>query len=204
MASVSEKLARSMADPGLIRYARNYSDLESLWADCPRAEWLLWMLRRYDRSSRPQLRAFACLCARRFWSRFSDARSRNAVSIAERFAQGEAMSMELQVARDGAKAAAEDLTREGDLVAARFAWLAHATTLERPIDAACECFNRAFENSKLSVGLLGDASGEHKMASHYADQLRLIIGNPLKVQPIVPVKPVSRESRPATNASTGY
>jgi len=51
-------------------------------------------------------RLFACWCARQVWHLMTDERSRNAVEVAERYANGNATDEELAAARDAAWAAA--------------------------------------------------------------------------------------------------
>ncbi len=55
-----------------------------------------------------ELRLFGCWCARQVWHLLTDQRSRNAVEVAERFANGQATKEELAAAGDAAGAAAGD------------------------------------------------------------------------------------------------
>ena len=190
MGSIADMLARKQADPGLVKFAMNYHALTDLWNECPRVEWMLWLLKRVDARPRPQLRAFACWCARKYWSYLSDYRSRKAIEQAEKAAAGKCMAMELQMCREAAAVVAEELAREGDLVASRYAWLAWATTVEMPVDAAQEACRRAIEASTLSVALLGAPAVSASML--YAEQLRRTLGNPFV------------EMRPTLRPPTGF
>ena len=62
---------------------------ESKWLMCQQPRTLV----DYLRSTRPlrserKLRLFACACCRRFWHDLVDERSRRAVEVGERFAEG--------------------------------------------------------------------------------------------------------------------
>jgi hypothetical protein len=63
----------------------------------------------HGRGSRRRWRLFACACCRRIWPAVRDPRSRHAVELAERYADGLAGAEELAAAREGADAAAEEL-----------------------------------------------------------------------------------------------
>jgi hypothetical protein len=81
---------------------------EAEWLGCtdpgPRLEFLR------TRASERKLRLFACACCRRVWYLLTDERSRRAVEVMERYADGAADSEDVYRAVIGAEAVAEALT----------------------------------------------------------------------------------------------
>jgi hypothetical protein len=105
------------------------------------AEWLayddadslrLCLIRRFDDISDRKMHLFACACCRRIWHLLRDDRSRHAVEVTERFADGLATRKELAAAR----AAALIVAREP---------LRHATQegFHRAARAAAQCAQRS-------------------------------------------------------------
>ena len=107
----------------------NCSTMDDVWRRA-KPEWLIWVATRDGVLDDKTLRLFACFCARQIWPLLGDERSRNAVLVAEKFADGDAteddLAAALSAAWDAARAAAWDAARAAAWDAARNAqakWL---------------------------------------------------------------------------------
>jgi hypothetical protein len=136
-------------------FALQYKTMADVWDSCPRVDWMRWIQDRAGpKPSNKKLRLFACWCVRetpladgrKVWDLLTDERSRNAVIVAERHANGDATDAELAAAwaaagaaawaaaGDAAWAAARDAARDAAGDAARAAARAAAWAAAR--DAA--------------------------------------------------------------------
>jgi hypothetical protein len=141
-------------------FAEKYNTMAEVWDACPKADWLLWILRAIDApaNDKGQL-LFSIWCARSTPMHggrttsvlLTDPRSIEALEVAERFAHGNATKEELAAACDAAWDAAR--AAAGDA-----AW-----------DAACDAARDA------AGAAAGDAAGAAQ-----ANQLRKMISNPFK------------------------
>jgi hypothetical protein len=74
---------------------------EQEWLACTDPDGMLKFVRN---PSQRKLRLFACACCRRVWHLLTDERSRSAVEVMERFADGMASELERQAAQEAAQA----------------------------------------------------------------------------------------------------
>jgi len=117
----------------------NCDTMEDVWDKLKRVDWLVWVATKEGVLTDKELRLFACFCARQNWHLLTDERSRNAIEVAERFANGKATKEELKAAYVAAYDAAYDAVAAAfDAVAARAAAVAAyaARVAARVADAA--------------------------------------------------------------------
>src|SRR5271157_1500296 len=79
----------------------NCKNMRDVWATA-KPEWMIWIATREGVLTEKQLRLFAVWCCRQIWHLMTDERSRNAVDVVEKYANGEATEEELSAASDAA------------------------------------------------------------------------------------------------------
>ena len=126
----------------------NCTSMQNVW-DTAKPEWLIWVSTRKGVMSNAQSRKFACWCVRQIWHLLRDERSKNAIEVSERFADGLATADELSAARDAAWNAAWDAAG-----AAGEAWdAARAAARAAAWDVAGEAWAAAWD----AAGAAGEA-----------------------------------------------
>jgi hypothetical protein len=127
------------------------------------------------KASDRKLRLFACACCRRIWHLLADERSRRAVEVAERYADGLISEDECGVCREAAYDAHCDRNGLIDI-----AWTAAAYNAACPphnyVDFAWDCASNAQE-----------ASGSTAASRTQAALLREIVSNPYRHVIIDPI-----------------
>lgn len=140
-------------------FAVTKATMAEVWNTCNRVDWLIWIMQRLGQEpDRKRLRLFACWCVRetpladgrKVWDLLTDERSRNAVVVAERFANGEATDEERDAAWAAAGDAAGDAAWDAAWDAARAAardaaWAAAWAAARAAARAAAGAAARAFQ-----------------------------------------------------------
>lgn len=140
-------------------YARTQKSLAEVWDNCPKLEWLFWMLAKQPNKPEKELRLFAVWCARQVQHLMKDKRSLDALDVAERFALGKASVEELRAARDAARGSAgsADAAARGAADAAWYAAWGSADAARGSADAAWYAAWAAGAAGAAALGAARDA-----------------------------------------------
>jgi hypothetical protein len=164
--------------------------IEVDWLACKNPQRLL--SEQFEGASERKLRLLACACVRDVWHLLSDRRSREAVEVAERYADGLISAGELQSARSAALLAAESLGAGAATAAARTtrarmrgyavdealrhaAWAArnefwHTTPVRQDSDTFLNLCGRTYTGTRAAQ----------------CDLVREVLGNPFRVVALDP------------------
>ncbi len=140
----------------------------------------------HGRASDRKLRLFACACCRHYWHLLNEKPSRNAVLVAERFADGQATPQELEDAGEEAVDAGREGDGTGPVACCHF-----PPDQSYPVEAAKHAAREMIDvmNTGRIVsggGELSDAEWRAELWAE-ADILRDIFGNPSRPAVIDPV-----------------
>ena len=151
--------------------------LKTQWNKCPRPDWMLWALDKIGYRDNRILRLYACACVRgtptskgTVWDLLPDERSKNAVVVAERFAEGKATEEERDAAWAAAGAAAWATAGAAARAAARAA--AGAAAGDAAGDAARAA---AGDAAWAAAGAAAGAAAWDAARAWQADKLRKFI-----------------------------
>jgi hypothetical protein len=150
--------------------------MEELWLlEDMKPDWRQWIAARPGVLTDRELRLFACWCVRQVWHLLQDDRSRNAVVIAERFANGEATTEELRAAADASAAraaASAAYARAAASAAARAAASAYASAAASAAARAADdadAYSRAADASAAASAAAARAAAAAAYSRSAAD-----------------------------------
>jgi hypothetical protein len=162
------------------------------WDACADPHKLLNFLWANGRASRRKMRLFAVACCRRFWRLLTDERSRTAVEVAERCAEGWVTEQEREAAAWGARLAYRDAVAERQVSGFRHPELhAHVTTAAYFAAAEDAGHHEGVEGAKAMIAVCSLAArykgsrfgGREGFWAVCCSVLRDLFGNPLRPVP---------------------
>ncbi len=141
-------------------YAVGFKTMAEVWDNCPRGDWLLWILKKLRITPERELRLFACWCAEQ--AQPTDPRSLTAIAVSRRYAIRKATLSELQAtSADAARAA----------YAAAYAYAARAAYAAAAEAAAADAAAAA---AVADAARAAAAAARQAQASHF----RTLVKNP--------------------------
>ena len=155
----------------------NCTDMADVW-DTIKPDWLIWIATRKGILDDRGLRLFACWSVRKIWDLLTDERSRNAVEIAEKYAEGNASPFELSAARAVSAKASWNTTIRPDAwavtaAAAEAAKAAWYTTWAAAGDATVAAWGAAGAAALAAVAAIGPAAWNSAIGAAAADAARV-------------------------------
>jgi hypothetical protein len=122
MTSVEDFCKKHDACKDGYKWGLKYETMERVFSEGDDCEHIIWAVTREGVLTDRELRLFACFCARQNWHLLTDDRSKHAIEVAERYADGLATDDDLAAARaeamDAANAAAWTAARAAAMDAA--------------------------------------------------------------------------------------
>jgi hypothetical protein len=152
---------------------------EAEWGACAGPKRMLEHLR--GRAGDRKWRLFACGCCRRFWQLLADDRSRNAVEVAERYADGLSTAEEMGAAKAGAEEVWRSQWVYGDTENPPAAYAAGG--------AATAAFPIAGHRMAESAVWAGQGCGGRRERRAQSDLFRCVFGNPFRPAAVDPSWP---------------
>jgi len=177
MSEVREAMKLIEFPEKLGRFAQRFSTFEEVWDECPRADWMLWLVENLQRGSKRGLRLFICNYARRWWLFLPDTRSQRAVEAAERMARGELAQGAVEFIREGAIKASMSALESSKPIMSRAARLAALAVEEDIVNAAKEASEIASQ-AEHAINETENYDKQMQLLEEQANLLRQLMPNP--------------------------
>ena len=184
-----ELLEKHGACPEATEWAKPFKSPSNAWKKCKNPQWMLWALSKLGKLDEKRARLFAVKCIREtplndgrvVLDLLTDQRSRDAVDVAERFANGAATESELSAARSAARSAAGSAAGSAAWSAA---WSAARSAAGSAAWSAAgsaawsAAWSAAGSAAWSAAGLAAWSAAGSAAGSAQCNFIRLIFGNP--------------------------